>query len=97
MKKKGAARAELKRRRNTRLDIGAAMTALRAGRKVARAEWAGPSSDGLVCLDGAPPTCECCEYMPIKYHYTTREGVVHVTDWDPSQADLLATDWRVIG
>ena len=77
------------------LDFGDAIRALKAGQRISRADWkdvylelAGPES-GEVVMTGSGKRAPLGAFIAEK----SPRGV---GGWTPKDADLLATDWRVL-
>lgn len=86
------------------MDFGAAITALKAGRRVARAGWNGkgmflflvPGSQFQVNrapLLGIYPEGTTISYQP---HIDMKTAQDTVVPWVASQSDVLAEDWELV-
>lgn len=86
------------------MDFGAAITALKAGRRVARAGWNGkgmflslvPGSQFQVNrapLLGIYPEGTTISYQP---HIDMKTAQDTVVPWLASQSDLLGEDWELV-
>lgn len=89
------------------MDFGAALTALRDGKKVERSGWNGRGMY-IVLQQGYPdgiginantakatgiPEGTMCRFRPYLMMWTAQEDFV---PWVASQTDLLADDWEVV-
>ncbi len=89
------------------MDIGAAVSAMRAGHRVARAGWNGKGMWLALYVPARPESCQPHDHAWYPECPTCDEALAMVTEpfvvmrtaqgglavWNCSQADLLATDW----
>ncbi len=76
------------------MDFQTALTALKAGQRVAREDWAG-LNESLFLVQGS--TFEV-DRVPINYRprIDKRNWDGSVGTWSPSNEDLFAEDWRIV-